>query len=374
MWAGSRAQLTLITGGAGFIGANLAHRLLSEGRRVLVLDNLSRPGVEQNLKWLQEVHGDALEVAVEDVRDRAAVARAVARTRQVFHFAAQVAVTTSLADPIEDFSINAQGTLNVLEAVRAQPVPPPLVMTSTNKVYGALDDVPLACEAQRYAPIASDARAYGISEARPLDFHSPYGCSKGAADQYVRDYARSYGLSTVVFRMSCIYGPHQFGTEDQGWVAHFLVRGLDGAPITLYGDGMQVRDILFVEDLIDAFLLAERHIARLAGQAFNIGGGPRNVISLLDLLERIEALQDKRPQVRFEQWRTGDQRYYVSDTRRFQQATGWKPQVGVDEGIRRLADWLKKARGAARPAIRAATAAAIQPECSELLSGAQGAR
>ncbi|MEN3353561.1 MAG: CDP-paratose 2-epimerase [Betaproteobacteria bacterium] len=374
MWAGSRAQLTLITGGAGFIGANLAHRLLSEGRRVLVLDNLSRPGVEQNLKWLQEVHGDALEVAVEDVRDRAAVARAVARTRQVFHFAAQVAVTTSLADPIEDFSINAQGTLNVLEAVRAQPVPPPLVMTSTNKVYGALDDVPLACEAQRYAPIASDARTYGISEARPLDFHSPYGCSKGAADQYVRDYARSYGLSTVVFRMSCIYGPHQFGTEDQGWVAHFLVRGLDGAPITLYGDGMQVRDVLFVEDLIDAFLLAERHIARLAGQAFNIGGGPRNVISLLDLLERIEALQDKRPQVRFEQWRTGDQRYYVSDTRRFQQATGWKPQVGVDEGIRRLADWLKKARGAARPAIRAATAAAIQPEGSELLSGAQGAR
>ncbi|HEY0337628.1 MAG TPA: SDR family NAD(P)-dependent oxidoreductase [Burkholderiales bacterium] len=373
-WAGSRAQLTLITGGAGFIGANLAHRLLSEGRRVLILDNLSRPGVEQNLKWLQEVHGDALEVSVEDIRDRAAVARAVARTRQVFHFAAQVAVTTSLTDPIEDFSINAQGTLNVLEAVRAQPVPPALVMTSTNKVYGALEDVPLVCDAQRYAPVASDARAHGISEARRLDFHSPYGCSKGAADQYVRDYARSYALKTVVFRMSCIYGPHQFGTEDQGWVAHFLVRGLDGTPITLYGDGMQVRDILFVDDLVDAFLLAERHIPRLAGQAFNIGGGPRNVISLLDLIERIEVLQGKRPQVRFEQWRTGDQRYYVSDTRRFQDATGWKPRVNVDDGIKRLNDWLQNTRGAARPTTRAASPVLVQPDRSDILSRAQGAR
>jgi CDP-paratose 2-epimerase len=266
----------------------------------------------------------------------------------VFHFAAQVAVTTSLIDPVEDFAINAQGTLNVLEAVRAQPVPPGLVMTSTNKVYGGLDDVPLTTEGQRYVPTCPELHANGVSEARPLDFHSPYGCSKGAADQYVRDYARSYCLKTVVFRMSCIYGPHQFGTEDQGWVAHFLLRALKGEPITLYGDGMQVRDILFVEDLVDAFLLAERHIASLGGRAFNIGGGPGNAISLLDLLDRIETLHGVRPAVEFEDWRTGDQRYYVSDTGQFQQATGWKPKVDAREGIALLYRWLAESRGATR--------------------------
>jgi CDP-paratose 2-epimerase len=344
-FAGSRGgRPTLITGGAGFIGANLAHRLLSEGRPVLIFDNLSRAGVDENLRWLRERHGDALEVMIEDVRDRAAVNRAVARARQVFHFAAQVAVTTSIADPIEDFAINAKGTLNLLEAIRAQASPPRLVFTSTNKVYGGLDDVPLVREAQRYVPLAPELRAHGISETRPLDFHSPYGCSKGTADQYVCDYARSYGLDTVVFRMSCIYGPHQFGTEDQGWVAHFLVRALAGAPITLYGDGMQVRDILFVEDLVDAFLLAERNVTRLAGQAFNIGGGPGNVISLLDLVDRIGRLHGERPDIDFAEWRTGDQRYYVSDTRRFQKATGWKAKTTADEGIRRLYEWLSEAR------------------------------
>jgi CDP-paratose 2-epimerase len=367
--AGSRhLQPTLITGGAGFIGANLAHRLLSLGRPVLIFDNLSRPGVAQNLEWLREEHGDLVEVMVEDVRDRAALNRAVARARQVFHFAAQVAVTTSLSDPLEDFSINAQGTLNVLEAIRAQDAPPPVVMTSTNKVYGGLDDVPLMHEQQRYRPLSPQLWAHGVSEARPLDFHSPYGCSKGTADQYVRDYARSYGLSTVVFRMSCIYGPHQFGTEDQGWVAHFLVRALDAAPITLYGDGMQVRDILFVDDLMDAFLLAEKNIARLAGQAFNIGGGPRNVISLLDLLDRIEALHGEKPPLDFQEWRTGDQRYYVSDTRRFQEETGWAPKVGVDEGVARLYRWLSQAHAVPNRARIGARASA------ELVSGLQGAR
>lgn len=370
LFTGSRhPQPTLITGGAGFIGANLAHRLLCEGRPVLILDNLSRPGVEQNLEWLREEHGDLLEVLVEDIRDRAAVNRAVARARQVFHFAAQVAVTTSLADPIEDFSINAQGTLNVLEAIRAQDTPPPIVMTSTNKVYGGLDDVPLTHEQQRYRPLSPQLWAHGVAETRALDFHSPYGCSKGTADQYVRDYARSYGLSTVVFRMSCIYGPHQFGTEDQGWVAHFLVRALDGAPITLYGDGMQVRDILFVDDLMDAFLLAEKHITRLAGQAFNIGGGPRNVISLLDLLDRIETLHGQRPPLDFQDWRTGDQRYYVSDTRRFQEETGWAPKVGVDEGVARLYRWLSQRRADLPSRARIGGRAA-----AELVSGLQGAR
>ncbi|MEJ1170720.1 NAD-dependent epimerase/dehydratase family protein [Variovorax sp. CCNWLW235] len=341
-------RVTLITGGAGFVGANLAHRLLSEGRRVLVFDNLSRPGVERNLDWLQQNHATGLDVAVADIRDAAAVERAVARADHVFHFAAQVAVTTSLVDPREDFAVNALGTLNVLEAARAQPVPPSVLMTSTNKVYGGLEDVELKLEGQRYGPVTSDIASHGISEARPLDFHSPYGCSKGTADQYVHDYARSYGMKTVVFRMSCIYGQRQFGTEDQGWVAHFLLRALDGEPITLFGDGKQVRDILFVDDLVDAFVLAQRHIGKLAGGAFNIGGGPRNVISLLDLLDQIEVLEGRRPETAHEDWRTGDQRYYVSDTRRFEAATGWRPAVDAQHGIERLHQWLREMR--AQPA------------------------
>jgi CDP-paratose 2-epimerase len=356
-------RVTLITGGAGFVGANLAHRLLSEGRRVLVFDNLSRPGVERNLDWLQQNHATGLDVAVADIRDAAAVERAVARADHVFHFAAQVAVTTSLVDPREDFAVNALGTLNVLEAARAQPVPPSVLMTSTNKVYGGLEDVELKLDGQRYGPVAAEIANHGISEARPLDFHSPYGCSKGTADQYVHDYARSYGMKTVVFRMSCIYGQRQFGTEDQGWVAHFLLRALDGEPITLFGDGKQVRDILFVDDLVDAFVLAQRNIGKLAGAAFNIGGGPRNVISLLDLLDQIEVLDGKRPETAHEDWRTGDQRYYVSDTRRFEAATGWRPAIDARHGIERLHQWLREMRaqpsttrksGQRRPVLAAA--------------------
>ena len=342
--SGGGAAGTLITGGAGFVGANLAHRLMAAGQSVVVLDNLSRPGVERNLEWLRDTHGDRLSVMVEDVRDAAAVHHAAARVDRIFHFAAQVAVTTSLVEPLEDFAVNAQGTLNVLEAARAQARPPSVLMTSTNKVYGGLEDVSLHLDGGRYAPASQPLAKHGISEERPLDFHSPYGCSKGAADQYVHDYARSYGLRTVVFRMSCIYGQRQFGTEDQGWVAHFLLRALDRAPITLFGDGRQVRDILYIDDLVDAFLLADREIDRLAGQVFNIGGGPDNVISLLDLLDRIAALDGVRPEVRQEDWRTGDQRYYVSDTRRFEAATGWRPQVGAAQGIERLHRWLREMR------------------------------
>jgi CDP-paratose 2-epimerase len=333
-------QTTLITGGAGFIGSNLAHRLLTMGRRVRILDNLSRPGVEQNLQWLQQRHGDLLEFMRDDVRDPAAVADAVAGTSQVFHFAAQVAVTTSLEKPHEDFAINALGTLNVLEAARARPAPPAVVLTSTNKVYGGLEDLPLAVQGQRYLPVDEAVAAAGIGEGRPLDFHSPYGCSKGSADQYVIDYARSYGLNTLVFRMSCIYGPRQFGTEDQGWVAHFILRALRGERITLYGDGMQVRDVLFIDDLVNAFLLAERHAPQLKGRAFNMGGGPGTAISLQDLLDRIEQLHGSRPAVSFDAWRTGDQRYYVSDTAAFRAATGWAPQVAAEDGIARLYHWL----------------------------------
>jgi CDP-paratose 2-epimerase len=330
----------LITGGAGFIGTNLAHRLLSDGRPVLVLDNLSRPGVRQNLRWLRDTHGSRLRVEVADVRNAAAVRQAVAGCEQVFHFAAQVAVTTSLGEPREDFEINAMGTLNLLEAIRAQPIPPPLVFTSTNKVYGALEDIGLRRQNRRYVPV--DDGLAGVSEARSLDCHSPYGCSKGAADQYVLDYARSYGLSTMVFRMSCIYGPHQHGTEDQGWVAHFLIRALAGRPITIYGDGRQVRDLLFVEDLVEALLLAQRHMPTESGQAFNIGGGPANAVSLLEVIEAIARLTDRPPTTTFDAWRLGDQRYYVSDSGRFAHATGWRPTVGVPEGLSRLASWLKE--------------------------------
>jgi CDP-paratose 2-epimerase len=349
--AATRTRLTLITGGAGFIGSNLAHRLLGKGQRVRVLDNLSRPGVEQNLQWLREQHGSRLDVAIDDVRDAAAVSRAMVGVGQVFHFAAQVAVTTSLQQPQEDFSINAQGTLNVLEAARARATPPGVVMTSTNKVYGGLEDIALEVQGQRYQPVQSALAEHGISESRPLDFHSPYGCSKGTADQYVLDYARSYGLATTVFRMSCIYGPRQFGTEDQGWVAHFILRALRGEAITLYGDGMQVRDILFVDDLVDAFLLAEQNRARLSGRAFNMGGGPANAISLLDLLDRIEELHGTRPRTARGDWRTGDQRYYVSDTRAFEQATGWRRRISAADGIGLLYDWLASRPRAAPPAL-----------------------
>jgi CDP-paratose 2-epimerase len=338
------AEHVLITGGAGFVGTNLAHRLLDAGRSVLVFDNLSRPGVETNLRRLRDTYGARdLRVAVADVRDAAALRQAVRGASAVFHFAAQVAVTTSLADPVHDFEVNARGTLNLLEALRALAAPPPLVFTSTNKVYGGLEDVPLRENGDRYEPAEDAVRERGISEARPLDFHSPYGCSKGAADQYVCDYARTFGIPAVVFRMSCIYGPHQCGNEDQGWVAHFLLRALQNQPITLYGDGRQVRDILFVEDLVDAFLLAEKHIGRLSGQAFNIGGGPGSTTSLRELIDRIGALRGgagARPEVRFDAWRPGDQRYYVSDTRRFEAATGWRRRVDVAEGVARLHRWL----------------------------------
>jgi CDP-paratose 2-epimerase len=341
-------SLTLITGGAGFIGSNLANRLLGMGRRVRVLDNLSRPGVEQNLQWLRQQHGQLLEFVRADVRDAGAVSLSMAGVTQVFHFAAQVAVTTSLDNPQEDFAINAQGTLNVLEAARSRPVPPALVMTSTNKVYGGLEDLQLSVQGQRYLPVDQGAMQRGIGEDRPLDFHSPYGCSKGTADQYVVDYARSYGMTTLVFRMSCIYGPRQFGTEDQGWVAHFILRSLRGERITLYGDGMQVRDVLFVDDLVDAFLLAEQNAPRLKGRAFNMGGGAGNAISLQDLLDRIAQLHGARPQVNFDDWRTGDQRYYVSDTGSFQRETGWQPRVDAEDGIARLYHWLA-ARQEKRP-------------------------
>src|ERR1041384_1865030 len=336
-----KSKPILITGGAGFVGSNLAHRLLSAGHRVRLLDNLSRTGVERNLRWLIETHGDLVDIEVPDLRNLSIIRQAVKDASQVFHFAAQVAVTSSLVDPIEDFEINARGTLNLLEAIRNTENPPPLVFTSTNKVYGNLADVQFSTGRTRYAPLDARIRERGIAEDRALDFHRPYGCSKGAADQYVIDYARTYRIPALVFRMSCIYGPHQYGNEDQGWVAHFVIRSIAGKPITIYGDGMQVRDILFVEDLVDAFLLAQQHMDKLAGNAFNIGGGSANSISLLELLDLLAELHGGELSVRFEDWRAADQRYYVADTSKFSGLTGWQPRVGVHEGVRRLYEWIK---------------------------------
>ena len=347
----------LVTGGAGFIGANLAHRLLSEGEEVVLFDQLSRAGVEGNYRWLREVHGARVRLQVADTRDAEAVTRAVRQAKAVFHFAAQVAVTTSIAEPRADFEVNALGTLNVLEALRGLSDPPPLLYTSTNKVYGSLPDLQWAEEAQRYRPADARTHRLGIDETRRLDFYSPYGCSKGAADQYVLDYARTYRLPAAVFRMSCIYGPHQFGTEDQGWLAHFLIQAMDERTITLYGDGKQVRDVLFVEDLVDAMLLARRQMDCLAGEAFNIGGGPGQTLSLLEFMDLIERITGARPQLEWSDWRLGDQRYYVSDTRKFRAATGWEPRVGVEEGVRRLHAWLQEFRAAGLPA-------AAQPVCA----------
>jgi CDP-paratose 2-epimerase len=342
-------QLALITGGAGFIACNVADRLLRQGWRVRLFDNLSRAGVAQNIAWLMKAHPGCtpageprVEHRLGDVRDAQAVRETVDGVDRVFHFAAQVAVTTSLVDPIADFEVNARGTLNLLEAIRALDRRPSLLFTSTNKVYGHLRHLRLRLRARRYIPEDAAVARCGISEAQALDFHSPYGCSKGAAEQYVLDYARTFGLPATVFRMSCIYGPHQFGTEDQGWVAHFVIQALKNLPLTLYGDGMQVRDVLFAEDLVDAMLRAHERIDRISGEAFNIGGGPESTVSLLELIDLIGDLLGKQPAYRLQQWRTADQHYYVSDTSKFQRATGWAPRVPVTDGVSRLATWLSK--------------------------------
>jgi CDP-paratose 2-epimerase len=327
----------LITGGAGFIGTNLAHHLLEEGQPVLIYDNLSRAGVAENLAWLREQHGSGrLQVQIADVRDATILRRAVRRACRVFHFAAQVAVTTSLEDPLEDFEVNARGTLNLLEAIRATADPPPLLYTSTNKVYGTLAELQVALVGGCYLPREGAVRERGIGESHALDFHSPYGCSKGAADQYVLDYARIYGLPAVVFRMSCIYGPHQRGNEDQGWVAHFLLRVLCDEAITIYGDGRQVRDALHADDLVQAMCKAQVRIDRLSGRAFNIGGGPGNAISLRELLQQARRLHGRLPEVRFGAWRPADQRYYVSNIEAFSRAAGWRPKIAVEDGVERV--------------------------------------
>jgi CDP-paratose 2-epimerase len=341
----------VVTGGAGFIGSNLVDRLAGQGHDVIVLDALSRPGVERNLAWLEQRHPRRIRSVVADIRDRRAVAKAVSGAAAVFHLAAQVAVTTSLVDPIEDFETNVGGAINVLEAARRQRVETPVIFASTNKVYGDLADIRLALTDGAYAPSDPAMLRTGVGEDRPLDFHTPYGCSKGAADQYVLDYARSFDLPTCVLRMSCIYGPRQMGTEDQGWVAHFLIRALSGEPITLYGDGRQVRDILFVDDAVDAYVAAFERIQVVKGEALNLGGGPRNAVSLLGLIGHMESLLGRPVETRFEDWRQGDQRYYVSNAGKARSMLGLGDPVDWREGVARLAAWLEQEH-AAPPQVR----------------------
>ncbi len=340
------AGFMLLTGGAGFIGSNLAHRLAAEGERVVLFDNLSRAGTAKNVEWLRSTHPSSVELRVGDVRDERALRAAVEGATAVFHMAAQVAVTSSIVDPSFDFEVNARGTLNVLEAVRASRHRPPVVYTSTNKVYGELEDIELRAETSRYSPVNEALRRRGVDEHRALDLRTPYGCSKGIGERYVVEYARTYGLRAVALRMSCIYGPRQMGNEDQGWVAHFFRRAIANEPITIYGDGRQVRDVLYVDDLVDALLTAYRDVERLSGSAFNVGGGPERTLSLLELLEAIATSSGKRPLVEFSAWRTGDQRYFVSCIERYRQAAGWRPRVTVEEGLRRLDDWVRRSMSA----------------------------
>jgi CDP-paratose 2-epimerase len=346
----SDTRPVLITGGAGFIGCNIADALAGSGYEILVYDSLARPGVEGNLAWLQRRHGARISSIVADIRDEDELARAAREAKAVFHMAAQVAVTTSLVDPREDFEINLKGTINLLDALRLRREPVPLIFASTNKVYGDLADLDFRLVGDRYVPHDNQVRDNGISEARPLDFHTPYGCSKGAADQYVLDYARSYDLPTAVLRMSCIYGRRQMGTEDQGWVAHFLIRALEGQPITIYGDGCQVRDILDVSNAVEAYLALWRNIERVKGRAFNLGGGPENSVSLRQLVAHIAELTGRKVEVELEDWRAGDQRYFVADTRAARAALGLSPAVPWLEGVERLADWLREERGFEAPA------------------------
>ncbi|WP_262027284.1 SDR family NAD(P)-dependent oxidoreductase [Microvirga sp. Mcv34] len=343
-----RRRPILVTGGAGFIGSNLADRFASEGHDVLIYDALARPGVDRNLEWLKKRHPEKVSAMIGDIRDEASVADAIRDAQAVFHMAAQVAVTTSLADPREDFEINIRGTLNVLDALRQRGERIPLIFASTNKVYGDLADVELEKTNDAYKPRDPAIRDVGIGETRPLDFHTPYGCSKGAADQYVLDYARSFGIPTCVMRMSCIYGQRQMGTEDQGWVAHFLIRALQGEPITIYGDGCQVRDVLDISDAVSAYASAWKRIDAVQGRAFNLGGGPSNAISLRQLLTHIEEVIGRPVETVYDEWRAGDQRYYVSDARLATRELGLKQPVSWLKGVAALAEWLQEERGLTR--------------------------
>jgi CDP-paratose 2-epimerase len=326
----------LITGGAGFIGCNWAARLIRAGHRVTVYDNLSRKGTAANLAWLQEQ--GPFTFVQGDVRDAERVIEVTRGQDAIYHLAAQVAVTTSVTNPREDFEINALGTFNVLEGARLSGKQPIFVYASTNKVYGGMEDVRVSEAPTRY--YYTDL-PQGLPETQPLDFHSPYGCSKGTGDQYVRDYARIYGLRTVVFRQSCIYGLRQFGVEDQGWLAHFVIAATKHKPINIYGDGKQVRDILWVDDLLNAYEIALKEPGRTAGKIFNLGGGPQFTLAVwTEAGPLLEAFAGQTIEMRHGDWRPGDQKVYISNIHKAQAEMGWQPIVSPQEGLGRLWKWV----------------------------------
>ncbi len=360
-----------IFGGAGFIGSNLAHSLLTgTDARVHVFDNLSRAGVHHNLEWLRKTAGnsDRLQVTVGDVRDARLVERAVARATEIYQFAAQVAVTTSVVDPRLDFETNLVGTFNVLDAARQCGNNPFIAFTSTNKVYGDLGlGEPVLCDDGCEIPNHA-----GVSESQPLDFHSPYGCSKGAADQYVRDYGRVYGLPTVVFRLSCVAGPRQFGTEDQGWLAHFVYSAMQGKPVMIYGDGRQVRDVLCVYDLIRAFDAARHNIRATRAEVFNVGGGAENATSLLALIDELASLTGHRLEFTRGERRLGDQAVYITDNSKITRATGWKPEIDLKKTIALLQEFWEENRDVLSTHRRASSATTSSFALATELSGRAG--
>lgn len=330
----------LITGGAGFIGINAALHFLNKGDDVIIFDNFSRKGSRDNISWVKRTAKKPPKVHEGDIRNFHVVKKAVLDIDVLLHFAGQVAVTSSVKNPRDDFENNALGTLNVLEAVRLSGKNPIFIYSSTNKVYGGLEHLKIKGDKTRYTFVD---RKFGISEEENLDFHSPYGCSKGASDQYVRDYHRIYGLNTVVFRQSCIYGPRQFGIEDQGWVAWFIIAACLGKKIAIYGNGKQVRDILYIDDLMRAYDLAIKHIGKTKGKIYNIGGGPKNTISVwLELQPLLEEYFNKKILASFSEIRPGDQPIFIADTRKAEREFGWTPRVNVRDGVRLLYEWVEE--------------------------------
>lgn len=330
----------LITGGAGFIGVNAATHFLELGWDVQIIDNLSRRGTEKNLSWLMQAYPHVAFHQL-DIREFDQLAEVVrdSQPSMLLHLAAQVAVTTSYQNPREDFEINALGSFNVMEAVRLYSPETFVLYSSTNKVYGGMENVAVTRDSAGYT---FAELPYGVPETQPLDFHSPYGCSKGVADQYTIDYARIYGLNTCSFRQSCIYGIRQFGIEDQGWVAWFSIAALLGRPITLYGDGWQTRDVLNVSDLAAAYEAAWHHRHQIQGQAFNIGGGPSNTLCLRDLLRFLEEELSMTITPRSGASRPGDQPVFICDIRKAEQLLDWSPKIGVEQGVRELIAWVRQ--------------------------------
>ncbi|MFC1454925.1 SDR family NAD(P)-dependent oxidoreductase [Candidatus Undinarchaeota archaeon] len=333
------SKKVLVTGGAGFVGSNLVDRLLSNGEQVIVYDNLFRPGVEHNIDWLKSNWQDKFEFVKEDVCNAEKIQEAAKDVDAIYHTAGQTAVTTSVSNPRQDFEINALGTFNVLEAARKSEKDPVVIYTSTNKVYGDLEDVKIAEREKRYE---FEELVNGVPSERPIEPHTPYGCSKATGDSYCLDYNRIYGLKTVVFRMSCIYGTRQFGCIDQGWVAHFITSYINKNPLTIFGDGKQIRDVLFVDDLVNAFIAATENIDKTAGQPYAIGGGAKNTMSLIELVKYIEERGNRPFDLSYDEWRPSDQKVYYSDVSKAKKDFGWEPKIDPKEGVNLLYSWIEK--------------------------------